>query len=283
MWWYLTGNLRSAFAVLARQVALNDQITRAGGDPAAVNAAVGAASVDVQTLEQAREFQVQRLVIGILVSIVVYIAVMLYGQAVAQGVVEEKSSRIVELLLTAIRPWQLMLGKVAGIGLVGLAQLAVVAAVGVGAGVASGVINFPTSIALGAALWAVAWFLLGFLLYALMFAALGALVSRQEDVGGVTAPALMLIILPYVAGISILPADPENQVLGIASVIPFFAPMLMPMRIALGVASVWEVVTAVGLTILLIVALVWLAGRVYSNAVLRTGSRVKLTDALRAA
>lgn len=279
----LSGNLRSAFAVLARQIALNEQITKAGADPAAVAAAVDAATFDVRSLEPAREYQVQRLVLGIIAGIVVYISLVLYGQMVAQGVVEEKASRIVELLLTAIRPWQLMLGKVAGIGLVGLGQLAVVAVVGVGAGIATDAVNFPASIAAGTAIWSVIWFLLGFLEYALMFAALGALVSRQEDVGGVTAPALMLIILPYVLGISILPSDPENQVLAVASIIPLFAPTLMPMRIAMGVAPVWQVIVAVVLTLALIAGLVWLAGRVYRNAVLRTGSRVKFTDALRAA
>ncbi len=277
----LGGNLRSAFTVLARQMALNGEITRVGGDPAAVTAAVNAATVDVQALEPSTQFQTERLVIGIIVSVIVYVAVMLYGQMVAQGVVEEKSSRIVEMLLTTIRPWQLMLGKVAGIGVIGLAQLALVAIAGVGAGLTAGTVDFPASLAAGAAGWAVTWFLLGFLLYALMFAALGALVSRQEDVGGVTAPILMLIIVPYVAGISILPADPENQALAIASIIPFFAPMLMPMRIALGVAPVWQVAVAVVLTMLLIVFMVWLAGRIYRNAVVRTGTRVKITHALR--
>ncbi len=263
--------------MLARQIAFNDEISSLGGNPAAVNSAVNSATVSVQALEPAAEFQTQRLVIGIIVSIIVYIAVMLYGQMVAQGVVEEKSSRIVEMLLTTIKPWQLMVGKVAGIGLVGLGQLALVAIVGVASGVMSGDLDFPTSLAIGAAGWAVAWFLLGFTLYALMFAALGALVSRQEDVGGVTAPAMMLIILPYVAGISILPADPENKLMAMASLIPFFAPMLMPMRIALGVAPAWEVAVAVRLTILLIVGMVWLSARIYRNAVLRTGSRVKFS------
>jgi ABC-2 type transport system permease protein len=279
----LSGSLHTAFTVLVRQLVLNEQITRAGGDPAAVAAAVESATVSVRSLEPAREFQIQRFILSIVVGIVVYIALLIYGPAVAQGVVEEKSSRIVEILLTTIRPWQLMLGKVFGIGLIGLFQLGLVAAVGVGAGVATGAIDFPASLAAGIAVWAVVWFLLGYLAYALMFAALGALVSRQEDVGGVTAPALMLIILPYVLGISILPADPNNSFLATASLIPLFSPTLMPMRIALGVAPAWQIALSVTLTALLIVAMVWLAGRIYGNAVLRTGSRVAFRDALRAA
>jgi ABC-2 type transport system permease protein len=279
----LPDDLRSAFAVLARQVALNHQITQAGGDPAAVSAAVDRATFDVAPLEPAREYQTARLVLGIIAGILVYVSLVLYGQAVAQGVVEEKSSRIVEILLTTIRPWQLMLGKVAGIGLVGLLQLFVVVIAGVVAGEATGEVDFPASIAVGAAAWSVVWFLLGFLVYALVFAALGALVSRQEDVGGVTAPALMMIVLPYILGISILPADPENQFLAIASLIPLFSPTLMPMRIALGVAPGWQIALSISLTVGLIVVFVWLAGRIYGNAVLRTGSRVRLRDALAAA
>jgi ABC-2 type transport system permease protein len=116
-----------------------------------------------------------------------------------------------------------------------------------------------------------------------MFAALGALVSRQEDVGGVTAPATILVVLPYVLGISILPADPENQFLAWLSVVPLFAPTLMPMRIAMGAAPLWQVVLATALTVGLVLLLVWLAGRIYTNAVLRTGSRVRLRDAFRSA
>ena len=279
----LSPRLRNALTVLVRQITLNDEIARVGGDPAAVAAAVDAASFDVRSLEPPREFEGQRLVVGIIVGIIVYIALMIYGQLVAQGVVEEKSSRVVELLLTTIRPWQLMFGKVIGIGVVGLAQLLLVAIVGVPAGLATDTLTFPAGVAAGIAVWAVVWFLLGYLAYALLFAALAALVSRQEDVGGVTTPALMLIILPYVLGISILPADPDNGLLATLSLIPLFAPTIMPMRIAIGVAPAWEIAVATGLTVLLIVALVWLAGRVYGNAVLRTGSRVRLRDAFRSA
>jgi ABC-2 type transport system permease protein len=277
----LSSDLRNAFSVLSRQIALNNEITRLGGDPAAVNAAVDAATaVTVRSLEPAREDQAARTALAVIVGILVYIAILLYGQLVAQGVVEEKTSRIVEILLTTIRPWQLMLGKVVGIGLIGLLQLILTAVVGVGAGLAFDAFDFPISLATTAAIWAIVWFLLGYLAYALLFAALGALVSRQEDVGGVVAPAMMAIILPYVLAISILPSDPENGLMAVASLIPFFSPMIMPMRVALGVAPAWQNLLAVVLTGALIVVLVWFAGRVYRNAVLRMGSRVKLTAAL---
>jgi ABC-2 type transport system permease protein len=277
----LAEDLRAALTGLARQIALDDQVTRLGGDPAAVNGAVGSASFALRTLEPPRQHEGARLLLAIVVGVLVYIAIMIYGQIVAQGVVEEKASRIVEILLTTIRPWQLMAGKVLGIGLVGLAQLAAVMVAGVATGYATDSFAFPSALAGTAALWAVVWFLLGYLVYALVFAALGALVSRQEDVGGVTAPAVMLIVLPYVAGATILPADPDNGFVALLSLIPFFAPMLMPMRSALDVAPLWQEALSIGLTLLLIVALVWLSGRVYGNAVLRMGGRVRFKDALR--
>jgi ABC-2 type transport system permease protein len=275
-------DLRSALTVLARQIALDEQITRVGGDPAAVHSAVDSASFDLRTLDPPREHEGARLLLAFVVSFLVYVAIMIYGQIVAQGVVEEKTSRIVEILLTTIRPWQLMAGKVLGIGLVGLAQLAVVMVAGLATGYATDSFTFPSALAGSAALWAAVWFLLGYVVYALVFAALGALVSRQEDVGGVTAPAVMLIALPYAAGVFILPADPDNEVVALLSFIPLFAPLLMPMRSALDVAPLWQVAVSIGLTLLLIVVLVWLAGRIYRNAVLRMGGRVKIKDALRA-
>lgn len=275
----LSDSLRNVFTVLARQIVLDNEISKAGGDPATVNAAVEHAGFPVNSLVPAREYQGARIALAIIAGVLVYVAIMLYGQLVAQGVVEEKASRIVEILLSTIRPWQLMIGKVLGIGLVGLTQLATTAVVGVGAGIALHAFTFPSHIAAGVAGWAVLWFLLGYLVYALVFAALGALVSRQEDVGGATAPALMAVVLPYVLSISILPSNPTNGFLEVLSLIPFFSPTIMPMRIALGVAPVWQVLVAVVLTLALIAVLTWFAGRVYRNAVLRTGARVRLFEA----
>lgn len=279
----LPDSLRNALTVLARQAALNAQIVRAGGNPATVNAAVAGARVDVRTLLPTPRYQNQRLALGLIAGILIYLSLMIYGQGVAQGVVEEKSSRVVELLLTTLRPWQLMLGKVVGIGAVGLAQLLVVGVAGLTTAVVTGVLDLPSSIAVGVALWILVWYLLGFFMYALLFAAAGALVSRQEDVGGVTSPLLMLIILPYVYGVSVLPTNPDDSLGAMLSVFPLFAPMLMSMRIALGVAAGWQIALSAALSIALVVVLVVLAGRIYRNSVLRSGARVRLADALRGA
>lgn len=275
----LDDTLRNAFTVLVRQSALNDQLSKAGADPTAVSAAVAAAKLDFHSLERVDPDRGQRLAIGLISGILVYLALMLYGQMVAQGVVEEKTSRIVELLLTAIRPWQLLLGKVIGIGTLGLVQLVAVGVVGIGTGLGTHVLTLPGSVAVEAGFAAFGWFLLGYLMFALMYAGLGALVSRQEDVGGAVAPLTTLIIFPYILGITILPGNPGSPLIKWLSMIPLFSPTLMPMRVASGVPA-WQMLTAIVLTIALIAGLVWLAGRIYGNAVTRTGARVRLRDAL---
>ncbi|HEX2130053.1 MAG TPA: ABC transporter permease [Actinophytocola sp.] len=279
----LDDNLRNALNVLAGQLALNQEIAQLGGDPAQVNASVADAEVQVEQLEEPFPYDPQQLVLGIIAGILIYMSLQFTGQLVAQGVVEEKSSRVVELLLSTIRPWQLMAGKVLGIGFVGFLQMAVIGGFGVAAALALGVLTIAVSTAVGTVVWLVVWYLLGFLLYSLLFAGLAALVSRQEDVGGVISPALIMVIAGYVMGISVLPADPDNTLVGVLSIIPVFAPTLMPMRLAMGGVPWWEAALSVGLVVLVIPVLVWLAGRIYANAVMRSGARVKLKDALRAA
>jgi len=277
----LDDNLRATLTALARQETLDRRVRALGGDPAQLNAALAQAQPRVTELEPQKPYHDERLAIGMIVGILIYVALLSYGQAVAQGVVEEKTSRVVEILLSTIRAWQLMAGKVLGIGIVGLLQLAAVIGAGVIAAVATGVLTLPASVAAGTVVWAIVWYLLGYFLYALLFAAAGALVSRQEDVGSVTMPLMMLIIVPYVIGISALPADPENGLVRTLSLIPLFSPMLMPMREAMGVATAGELIFSVVLTVALIAVLVRLTGRVYANAVMRMGARVRVADALR--
>lgn len=276
----LNGNLRNALNVLAGQLALNQQITALGGDPARVHAAVAGASVTVQPLQPPKVYNSQQLVLGIIAGVLIYLSLMLNGQSVAQGVVEEKTSRVVELLLATIRPWQLMVGKVLGIGTVGLLQILAVSVAGIIAGLASGALTISISAAAGTVVWLIVWYLLGFLMYSIVFAGLGALVSRQEDVAGAVAPALMLVVAGYVVGISVLPSNPGSGLVELLSVIPVFAPTIMPMRLAMGGVPVWEAGLSVLLVVILIPVLVWLAARIYRNAVLRTGAKVKLREAL---
>jgi ABC-2 type transport system permease protein len=278
----LNTKLDNALHVLAGRVALSQQITRLGGDPSRVETAVAGAKAQVDSVTPPHTYDTQRLILGIIAGVLIYLSLMLAGQAVAQGVVEEKTSRVVELLLATVRPWQLMTGKVLGIGIVSLGQMVVIGGAGLAAGLATGALTIGTSAAVGTLVWLAVWFLLGYFAYALAFAAVAALVSRQEDVAGVVTPVLMFVIVGYVLGVSILPANPGSGLIETLSMIPMFAPTLMPMRLTLGGVPVIESVVAVAGVLVVIPALVWLSGRIYRNAVVRSGARVRLADAWRA-
>ncbi|HWJ86285.1 MAG TPA: ABC transporter permease, partial [Cellulomonas sp.] len=272
--------LTSVFGSLAQQLALSSAVTQLGGDPAAVAQDIATAAPSIVALEPEPERDAGQIVAGIVVGILLFVALMNAGQLVAQGVVEEKSSRVVELLLATLRPWQLMAGKVLGIGAVGLIQLVLVVGTAVASALGFGVLD-STSLDVGSvALWSLVWFVVGFAMFALVLAALAALVSRQEDIGSVTGPVIALMIVPYIIGISIAPYDPENTLVVVLSFVPFAAPFVMPIRQALGTADGWEVAVSLGLSLALVPVLVWLAGRIYSNAVLHAGGRVRLKDAL---
>jgi ABC-2 type transport system permease protein len=266
---------------LARQITLDRQIRALGGNPATVDQKVTAADAVVQVLSPPEHYDVAAIVLGSATGVLIYISLMIQGQRVAQGVVEEKSSRVVELLLSTVRPWQLMTGKVAGIGLVGLAQMLVFGIVGVGLAVGLGLLHISISAAVGTVVWLVVWYLLGFVLYAFALAAAGALVSRQEDASSVVMPVLIPVIASYLLGISFLPSHPGSRLCEILSIIPLFSPTLMPMRLAMGSVPTWETVVSIVLVAATIPLLAGLAGRIYSNAVLRTGARVTLGQALR--
>jgi ABC-2 type transport system permease protein len=278
----LDAKLGDALHVLASRVAFADQITKLGGNPASAEVAVATASVQVDSLQPPKTYDTQRLVLGVIAGILIYLSLMIAGQAVAQGVVEEKTSRVVELLLATVRPWQLMTGKVLGIGIASLIQMVVVGGAGLAAGLASGVLTIGASAAVSTLAWLVVWFLLGYVAYALAVAAVAALVSRQEDVAGVVTPILIFVAVGYVLGVSILPANPGNTLIEVMSMIPMFAPTLMPMRVALGGVPVIESVVAVLGMLIVIPGLVWLSGRIYRHAVVRSGARLKLSDAWRA-
>jgi ABC-2 type transport system permease protein len=276
----INDSLRNALDVLVKQQALNAQLAEAGLDPAAVAKNTERAKVDVVALQPDNSQRGQRLVVGLVVAALLYYSLLVYGTMVAQGVVEEKSSRVVEILLAAIRPWQLLLGKVIGLGAVGLLQLMIIGGVGLTVASTTGVIDV-TSVAGGALATGVLWYLLGFFLYATVYAAAASLVSRQEELQSVVTPINMTIIVAFVIGINLMIQNPSNSTVTVLSLLPPFAPILMPGRIAVGVATGWQVALAVVLAIVAVAVMTWLGGKVYSNAVLRTGARVKLRDALR--
>ncbi|MBV9329309.1 MAG: ABC transporter permease, partial [Chloroflexi bacterium] len=208
-----------------------------------------------------------------------YLSLGIYGSAVASGVAQEKTSRIAEVLLAAVRPSQLLAGKVVGIGVCGAGQLgiAVVAGLLTNAIVQSTVIPSTVWVLLPAILL---WFVLGYALYAFAYAAAGALVGRQEEVQFASLP----ITLPIVAGFLLTYltiASPGAWWLRLLSFLPPLAPILMPARLALGDISAWEMPVAVLITLGAVYGMVRLAAHIYAPALVRGGARLTWRAALR--
>jgi ABC-2 type transport system permease protein len=269
----IPSNVESALSLAAEAARLSD----AGLSPAAVASAM--ALVPVQLLQPPNPKDNENLFASLALGILLWIALGQYGNMVAQGVVEEKATRIMEILLATIQPSRLLAGKVIGIGLVGLLQLTIV---GAAALVTVHVTNVAAIPALGVAsiLGDIFWFLLGFLFYATAYAAVASLVSRQEEVQSAVAPIGILQIAAYLLVYAALP-NPTGPLATVCSLLPPFAPILMAVRMADIDVPFWQVGLAIALTVASIVGLTWLAGRIYANAAMRLGTRVRFMDAFR--
>lgn len=271
------GDLQNLVTGALRQQATDTALRGAGADPAAVERS---AAVDVSSVNPADPLRGQRIGVAFAIAFLLFISVQTYGSLVAQGVVEEKSSRVVELLLATIKPVHLLAGKVLGLGVVGLIQLVILGVIGTVGGVAVGALTVPTAAvsAIGAGLL---WYLVGFFLYASAFGALGATVSRQEELQSAVTPLIFPLLIPFVLSVSVLPNDPRNSLVTVLSFVPFFSQSLMPARAAIGVAPLWQQLVALVLAVIAIAVVVRFAARIYQNSVLRTGAKVGWAEALR--
>ncbi|MEA2167404.1 MAG: type transport system permease protein [Solirubrobacteraceae bacterium] len=212
--------------------------------------------------------------------IILYGQLIAYGLWVANGVVEEKTSRIVEILLATIRPRELLAGKVLGIGLVGLGQLLFVAGGGLILAAVSGNVDVGGR-ELGALPIVLLWFVGGYTLYACAFALVGSTVTRQEDVQTATTPLIMAILAAFFLSFQAVD-DPGSGIAQVMSFLPPSAPLVMPVRMIAGDVPLGEVVLSAALLIGAALLVIVVAGRLYGRAVLQSGGRVRLRALLRA-
>ncbi|NMM90464.1 ABC transporter permease [Rhodococcus sp. SRB_17] len=273
----ITTNLRAIIEGSVAGQAQSEALTDAGVDPAQLAATTAAAKVTLETLDPPDPEQGQRIALSIAAVALLYMQIMLFGTYVAMGVVEEKSSRVVELLLSTLRPLQLLWGKVIGIGAVGLLQLAAYAIAGVGTGLATGMLTV-TGTAIGVLIGTVGWFILGFAFFAVLYAAAGSMVSRQEDVNATAAPLVILIVAMFgIASMSI--GNPEGTLSNVLSWIPPFSAILMPLRIAAGVATPFQIVGTIVLMLTVTVIFSIIAAKIYQRSILRVGKVVSWKEA----
>ena len=201
-----------------------------------------------------------------------------FGYAIASNVVVEKSSRVVEVILAAIRPVQLLAGKLIGVGILGLIQIAVIAAVGLAISIPGGAISLPSS-TFETVVLVLIYFVLGYAFYGCCFAAAASLVSRQEDTQSSTGPLMVILIGSYVATNAAL-GNPEGGLATVGTFLPPMAPLIVPGRAAQGALPGWQLALSLAIMLAAIAVVIVLAGRIYDRSVLRFGTPVKLREAL---
>lgn len=218
-----------------------------------------------------------RYFVSIIFGMIFMMAAMSFGSTIAQNTVIEKQTRTVELLLAAVPARALLAGKIIGNSVLAIGQTAAIAAVAVIGMILTGQDEVLSM--LGAPiLWFVLFFVVGFVLLAAIFAASASLVSRMEDTGTVLTPVILLTMLPYI----VVTIFPENDlIMTIASYVPFSAPVAMPLRLFMGTASWWEPLLSLAIVAFSAVIAVLIGEKIYRSSLLRTGSRVRLREAIK--
>ncbi|MEV6312579.1 ABC transporter permease [Streptomyces sp. NPDC051840] len=265
-------------ATMARTWALDKAYEEQGVDSARLAQSLSGSQPRVETIGDS----VQGKQIGAAVSLVIVLFMQIIGQGslIAQGVVEEKSTRIVEVLLSTLTPLRLMIGKVAGIGTAAVLQIIVLVGALVGARALGG--GQSSIVPGGAAVVSLlVWFLLSFALFAGLFAAAGSLVSRPEDLQSVMMPVMVLALLPVgVAAAAVNDIDaPWVQVV---QYLPPFSGVLIPLQAGVGNISVAQQLSAAAVMLIAVAGCMWMASRIYRASILRIGATVRWRQALAA-
>ncbi|MDE0188639.1 MAG: ABC transporter permease [bacterium] len=273
------GALESLLQRGARSVQIESLVASGAGEVVDI---LTSQPLEVRSLSGAdAEENSERSVIAFGGLMLLYMAVLLYGSLILSGVTEEKTNRVVEVLLAAFEPWQLLAGKILGIGLLGLCQFVgtvVIALVGINL---TGIVDLP-AFPVDSLLVLMLWFILGYSLFAVMFGAAGALVSRAEDAQTVVAPISLVAVAGFFIAIQAV-GNPTSTLAVVTTFIPPTAPFVAPVRFAFQAIPLWQMAVSVALMILTVVLMTRLAGRVYLGGLLRFGSRVGIREAFRTA
>ncbi len=260
-----------------------------GLDPAALlrGARLGIVNVTEEGGARSQEaFQA----ISFVIAFFFYMVLIVYGQMIIRSILEEKTSDIVEVMVSSLRPWELMLGKIVGVGAVGLTQLAIWGVVigasfvlglaGASALAEAGIDLRAIQIPWGTVATILAFLVLGYLLYAGLFAGGGATISTEQDAQQVAIPIIMLIVVPFIAVQGVIESPSAGWAV-IMSLVPFFSPLIMPSRMLVTPVPAWQVAAALLLLLFCILGAAWVAGRIYRVGILMKGQRANLPEIVR--
>ncbi len=274
------------------QSALEARLAEAGTE-VDLDALFAGGSMDIQVLEEASSgaSEDEPEFVGVLIgAMLLYMVVLMYAAAVMRAALEEKTGRIVEILISSIRPWELMLGKIVGVGSVGLTQLGVwivcgllALTFGVPALAASRpeLLN-PEAIAqglpdAGLVILFLLLFLGGYFLYAGVYSAVGAMCSTEEEAQQAQFPVVFILVAPIILLMPIM-ENPNAPFAVIMSMIPLFTPVLLYARAGAGAVPFWQIATALALLYLGVWVVAWIAGRIYRVGILMQGKRPTLPE-----
>ncbi len=270
-------------------VVVAERLTGAGLDPEAVRELTK--RVDLKTFKLGKggeetSDQGQTFLLAYVFMMIIYVTVLMYGIYVMRGVLEEKSSRVVEVVISTLKPFELMLGKILGIGAVGLTQfliwavlMAAVTAPGAAAAVGIEGLELP-SIPGQLLAFFVVYFVLGFLLYGTLYAGIGAAFDTEQEAQNFQGVVTMFLVVPLVLMMQIL-NQPDGTLSVVLSLIPFFTPMLMFLRMTLSPVPPFQLAASVVLMVAAILACTWLVAKIYRVGILMHGSKPKLKELVR--
>jgi ABC-2 type transport system permease protein len=273
----VSGELEVLVRAAAGDLAVAQAADAAGLTPEEVAALTRPAQLTVELLDGRPEGSMPPQLLVIVFAFLFYISVLTFGMSIAQSVVEEKQSRVVELLVAAMPIRWLLAGKVIGNTVMAVGQVLVIVGAGVLGATVAGQGELIRQL-IGASGWFIGFFLLGFVMLACLWAVAGSLASRVEDLNSTTVVMQVLVIVPFFAAIFAMEPGPVQEAL---SYIPFTAPLLMPARIVLGTVEAWEPYVAAGVVLATAIAFVALGVRLYAGSVLHTSGRLKVTQAWR--
>jgi ABC-2 type transport system permease protein len=269
--------------VVAASVAalrMQDLLVDAGVDPGSLGSIQ--TPPEVVTLQPDPEEDPGRFLVANIGAVLILVGIFSFGFTVLTGVVEEKQSRVVEVVLSTVRPRDLLMGKVLGIGILGVVQLIVFVLAAIAAASFTGGFELPTTTP-GAVVLLTIWFVLGYALYSTALGFLGALASRMEEASNASTPVTVVAMVSYFVAIFSVTNDPSGPVAIVATYLPPSAPFVVPLRAAFDAIGPIEIVISMIITVIGIWFLFQVGARVYAGAVLQTAGRMKLRDAWRSA
>ena len=244
--------------------------------------------------------------IGYVLGFFIYMLMLMYGQFVSRGVIEEKANRIIEVIASSVRPFQILLGKVFGIGMLGLTQVAfwitlslmllwlagpiisifqpepqaMAQGMGVELSIQESILSEIPNIPVGIIVAFIFYFLVGYFMYATIFAAIGSAVDQESDAAQLQSPVIFAIITPMLF-MPAITSNPDSALASVLSLIPFFTPILMTVRIAATTVPLWEIILSVVLSVGFVFLLLWIASKIYRVGILMYGKKPKLKDLIK--